>query len=90
MENLSFDWLIDCGGQFYWWRKPQDPEKTTDLPQVTNKLYNIILYISPWAGVEPTSVVMAASFLLLEEYPQKTTDLPHVTDKLYHKNVEHK
>ena len=23
------------GGQFYWWRKPKYPEKTTDLPQVT-------------------------------------------------------
>jgi hypothetical protein len=26
------------GGQFYWWRKPEDPEKTTDLLQVTEKL----------------------------------------------------
>jgi hypothetical protein len=25
------------GGQFYWWRKQEYPEKTTDLPQVTNK-----------------------------------------------------
>jgi hypothetical protein len=27
------------GGKFYWWRKTEDPEKTTDLSQVTDKLY---------------------------------------------------
>ena len=26
------------GGQFYWWRKLEDTEKTTDLSQVTDKL----------------------------------------------------